>query len=144
MQLRAEGIQVRHVNAVRDKFGEELEQIIVESKIVLNLGYFGEKAEWKMTRCAFPLANEVLVVSEVLGGEEELRYWSGGIAFTDNLADTLRFYLDEEHGEGRRRTVARVGREKLQGMKYVDVVRDGIKKLVGGKCDTEPEPNTEL
>jgi hypothetical protein len=132
--LREAGINVRHVNAVEDKFGQELEDVIMDSKIVLNLGYFGDREEWKMTRFVFPLANEVMVVSEVVGGKDEIEYWKDGIVFADDLIESVKYFMEhEEEREGR----GRRGRELLMALDYGRIVRDPIVNLMvnGGKCE---------
>ena len=132
-ELREGGVRVRHVNAVDDVYGLELEEIILGSAIVLNLGYFGSREEWKMTRCVFPLANEVLVVSEVLGSVEELEYWGDGIVFTDDLVASVKYYLRDAAA---RKRVSKIGKEKLMAVQYRDVLVSPVLKLLqdGGGC----------
>jgi len=106
-ELRRQGIQVVHGNAVAPLYGAELRANIRAARIVLNLRFFAEDDEWKATRFMLPLANGVLVVSEESGHEDDLAYWRDGIVFRERgeLAAALRYYL--ERGEERARVAAR-------------------------------------
>ena len=110
-----------------------------------------------MTRFLRPLANKVLVVSEVSGGAAEQATWGRAIVFANSsssssdgrggrrggaseLARVLRWYL--AHPAARRRRAA-VARSLLRSRPAEDALRGPIADLVQRSCP-EWNPPTQI
>ena len=140
-ELRAAGIRVYHANAVsyidktlkidgersgfvenipsyrqqkRHVHGRTLDDLIANSKIILNLLSFGEEEEWKLTRLLKPLANAKCVVSEIHGTNEEREYLKG-VVFTERnqLVRVIKELLKDEN---RREEQGQLARKSFSGM----------------------------
>ena len=137
-ELRAAGIRVYHANAVsyvqetvdrdqeesknghseprapvhrqlkRNIYGRNLDDLIANSKIVLNLLSFGEEEEWKLTRLLKPLANAKCIVSEIHGTKEEREYLNG-VVFTERnqLVNVIQGLLKDENWREKQGQLAR-------------------------------------
>ena len=81
-----------------------------------------------------PLINDVMVVSETCGTENERSYWKGGIVFVpqNKLALTLTHYL--ENGS-LRDAVAVKAKQMLQKIKFSEALREPLQHLVRGRCE---------
>jgi hypothetical protein len=96
-------------------FGEELDDYLMDSKIVLNLLAFDDDTEWKMTRFLKPLANRRcvlrsretsgrlhltpgygrLVISERSGSSAEQQLFASGVVFVERheIVEACQYYL---------------------------------------------------
>jgi hypothetical protein len=93
--LAQSGLRVRSEMGL---YGAARDELIGRSKIVLNLGYFGDVSLFEQVRVTYLLANQVFVVSESGRDPEEEARFAGGIAFApypELVAACARYAADE-------------------------------------------------
>lgn len=103
-------------------YGKERDDLIARSKIVLNLHYYAD-ACLEVARVSYPLANQVVVVSEK-GSDTELDdLFATGIVFadTDDLVEMLQITLNQKRSELRGQGV--LGRSALLAIPQVDEIQ---------------------
>jgi len=130
--LRANGIQVLHANAREPIFGKQLNQLIMRSKIILNLRYFLEEEEWKMTRFLRPLANAKLIVSERSGNDEELLEWKEGVIFVETtleMIEVIQRYLKTDIS-GDQSKIAKIGRQIFSLKKQENLLSQALSPIL--------------
>lgn len=125
--LEREGIKVEVLFGV---YGEERDDYIARSKIVLNM-HFYEAQVFEIVRISFLLANEVFVISEKGGNAQEEEYFADGLVFSDydNLVKTCISYLTK--GE-KRKKIAKKGFDLMRNRltsEYLKAVIPSIKSV---------------
>ncbi len=124
--LQQAGLRVLYPNVNGDSvFGEHLHCLTRQAKIVLNLRYFNEDAEWKLSRILPLLANRRFVISESSGSPSEIERFQGGVVFVTPgdhvaLARACAYYLQHPHI---RRVVAKKGFAIAASVRMEDVLR---------------------
>ncbi|CAH0375669.1 unnamed protein product [Pelagomonas calceolata] len=108
--LRSNDLPIFHANAQTDgTFAPALDALILSAAIVLDLKAFDstKTREWKMPRLAKLLAAGAFVVSEgACGVEHQCAAYAEGVVFTDDLVETLQYYMERPGAPGARGTVA--------------------------------------
>ena len=132
-ELRHSGIRVLHANANTPAFGRRLDGLLRRARIVLNLRFWAGELEWKMTRFLRPLANEVLIVSEICGSPAERDKWDGAVVFVNSsgLVPTIRWYLD--HPQARRRRASHA-RDLFRSRPATGVLQGNVGALIQPAC----------
>jgi hypothetical protein len=97
LEMLRKELPVFHANAQTDgTFAPALDALILSASIILDLKAFDSThtREWKMPRLAKLLAAGAFVVSEGACGEtHQCAAYAEGVVFTDDLVETLRYYL---------------------------------------------------
>ena len=90
-----------------------------------------------MTRFLKPLANKVVIVSEISGSVEERKAWEDAVVFVDTprLSEACWWLL--QHPEERRRRAERA-RDVFVGRRSTDMLRGPITDLVRRSCPHAP------
>ncbi|GMI12069.1 hypothetical protein TrLO_g2628 [Triparma laevis f. longispina] len=100
--LRVNGLKVYVVTDVTwGVYYNLLNSLINRSKIVLVLNTFKKEGEWKISRLGRLLANEVFVVVERNGGEEEGGFEDGAGWCEEEWVECVGKWLGDEEGRGR-------------------------------------------
>jgi len=96
-------------------YGEELDEVVARSKVIMNMHYFGIHP-LQVVRINYLMANEKMIVSERGWDEEENEMYSGGLAFCDydDLIETCRHYVNEAD---ERKHIAANGKRIIRQMK---------------------------
>ena len=136
------GLQVVHANANMPAFGEPLNSLIAEAKVVLSLRYWRHTKEWKMTRFLRTLAGgTAVVVSEVGSGgdlsSEEIA-WSRAVVFknsTSGLAHACRHFVQNEEA---RRLQAKQAQDIFRASKIEHGLRGPVTSLMQRSCPDAP------
>jgi len=148
-ELRSRGIAVHHANAATfGVFGDDLDFLIGDSKIVLSLLTFDEEEEWKATRLSRLLAAKRFVVCEVpepaSNDIESLRrtagsfaaaeqaYFGAGVAFAprSQLADSLAHFLFRP---SERYAVAAKGHELFAAREEAGILRGPVSAVLNSR-----------
>ncbi len=106
-------------------YGNDRDQVIARSKIVLNLHQF-ETAQLEQVRISYLLNNRCFVVSEI----SENNPYSDGLVFRnyDQIAECCLEYLQPEM-EAERTRIAEIGYEKLREIPMVENIRAELELL---------------
>lgn len=121
--LQQRGVRVQYLYGV---FGEERDQVIARSKIVLNV-HFYEGARIEVARCFYLLINGKFVISEESGdmGSSGLADGMAVSAYT-GLAERCAFYLAAPH---RRARIARRGQEIMKARPQKALLQEVLRAL---------------
>jgi hypothetical protein len=124
--LQKKGLRVLYANINGDSvFGERLHCLTLQAKIILNLRYFNEDEEWKLSRILPLLANKRFVVSETSGSPSEVARYQNGVIFVapgdhGELARTCLYYLNKP---SERKLVAQKGHAIATAIRMEDILR---------------------
>ena len=125
--LEREGIKVEVLFGV---YGEERDDYIARSKIVLNMHFYDAQV-FEIVRVSYLLANEVFVISEKGGNPQEEEYFADGLVFSDydNLLDCCLTYLEREK---ERKNIAQKGFDLMKNRpasEYLKAIIPSIKSV---------------
>ena len=127
--LRRNDLPIFHANAQTDgTFAPALDTLILSASIVLDLKAFDSTntREWKMPRLAKLLAAGAFVVSEgACGVEHQCAVYSDGVVFTDDLVETISYYLARP---AERASIAARGKALFEGRTSAAVLRGPVER----------------
>ena len=127
--LRRNDLPIFHANAQTDgTFAPALDALILSAAIVLDLRAFDSTntREWKMPRLAKLLAAGAFVVSEgACGVEHQCAAYAEGVVFTDDLVETLQYYMERPVERSR---VAARGKALFEGRTSAAVLRGPVER----------------
>jgi hypothetical protein len=118
-RLQTEGWRVHACSAV---YGASRDALIARAKIVLNMHYHDAMPIFESVRVAYPLANEVCVVSED-GEESEVFDGAAKVCPYDQISQACVDYLQNDH---ELRTQARQGFERMRLMDERVILREAL------------------
>jgi|MDSY01.1.fsa_nt_gb hypothetical protein len=131
-------LRVMYANAANfGVFGEDLDALIMDAKIVLSLLTFDDDDEWKISRLSRLLANARFVVAENVAGErangsfafEEQQYFAPGVVFAprDELRRTCQHFLARPE---ERRRVAAEGHRLFKRRSETAILEAPVRRLL--------------
>jgi hypothetical protein len=127
--LRNNDLPIFHANAQTDgTFAPALDALILSAAIILDLKAFDSThtREWKMPRLAKLLAAGAFVVSEgACGGEHQCATYTEGVVFTDDLVETLQYYMERPVERSR---VAARGKALFEARTFGKVLRGPVER----------------
>lgn len=123
-ELTAAGVKVEALFGV---YGQERDEYISRSKIVLNMHFYEAKV-FEIVRVSYLLANRAFVISERGSNPEEEAYFAEGVVFTDyeNLVPCCLDYLAED---SKRQSIANKGFQCIQNCSEVAYLQQGLEAL---------------
>ncbi len=113
--LEDSGIRVHHAFNV---YGEELDALIAQSRVVLNCHFYPAKI-FEITRCGYLFSNRKCVVSEI-GVEDEVYRNTGGFCTYDRLVEYVTTFV---RNDALRQKVANEGFEIFSKRKQSDFLK---------------------
>ena len=117
-----------NVSAIYGVFGEQRNEMIARSKVILNHHFFETKI-LEMVRISFLLANRCAVLSEKSSNQTEDSMWSSGICFSEysNLPMTAQGLINND---SKRILLSETGFKMIRERKIEDYLKIALKTLV--------------